>query len=214
MIARRAQTEHQVFAHLVDGQRHQSETVGNALAQLADIRLAQILIQLGLAEQHDLQQLVVFGFQIGQQAHFFQRCQRHALRFFDKNHHALAVGVAFEQVRLYGLHDFEARRLAVEVQMQLEGDGVQNFFRRNARVGEINGFHVFGQALHQHVAQHGLAAADFTAYLDDAFAMRDGVNQCLKDRPAITAAEEKIRVRGNLEGRLIEAEMFVIHCFY
>ena len=128
VIARRAQTEHQVFAHLVDGQRHQSETVGNALAQLADIRLAQILIQLGLAEQHDLQQLVVFGFQIGQQAHFFQRCQRHALRFFDKNHHALAVGVAFEQVRLYGLHDFEARRLAVEVQMQLEGDGVQNFF--------------------------------------------------------------------------------------
>ena len=65
VIARRAQTEHQVFAHLVDGQRHQSETVGNALAQLADIRLAQILIQLGLAEQHDLQQLVVFGFQIG-----------------------------------------------------------------------------------------------------------------------------------------------------
>ena len=104
--------------------------------------------------------------------------------------------------------------LAIDLQMQLKGDGVEDFRRRYAGIGEVNGLHIVRQPLHQHVAQHGFAAAHFAANLDDAFAVGDGVDQCFKYRPAIAAAKEKIRVRRYFERCLIQSEMFVIHCFY
>jgi hypothetical protein len=40
------------------------------------------------------------------------------------------------------------------------------------------------------VTQHGLAAADLAGDLDDAFAVGDGVDQRLEDRPAVAASEK------------------------
>jgi hypothetical protein len=67
------------------------------------------------------------------------------------------------------------------------------------------------QALHQHPAEHGLAAADLAADLDDAFVVGDGVEQGLERGAAIGAFEKEIRVRGDAERRLAQAEMIQIH---
>ena len=58
-----------------------------------------------------------------------------------------------------------------------------------------------GQAFHEHPAEHGLAAAHFAADLDDAFVVRDGVEQRIEGRAAIGAGEEELGVRGDAEGR-------------
>src|SRR5688572_31686261 len=44
------------------------EAVGDALAELTHARQRQVLVQFGLAEQHDLQQLAARCLEVGQQA--------------------------------------------------------------------------------------------------------------------------------------------------
>jgi hypothetical protein len=63
-IAGRLQAEREVLAHFLGAERCQREAVGDALAQLADLGLAQVVVQFGLAEKHDLQQLVLLGLQV------------------------------------------------------------------------------------------------------------------------------------------------------
>ena len=70
---------------------------GDALAQLADRFRGELAVQLGLAEQHDLQQLALLGFQVGQQAQRLQRLERHRLRLVHAQHDALALAREVEQ---------------------------------------------------------------------------------------------------------------------
>lgn len=179
--------------------------------ELPDFRLPQVVVEFGLAEERHLQQFVVFGVDIGQQPDFFQRGDRHALGFLDNHHHALALCVPLDQIILQGMHDHESGRVRCYRQMQFESDGVEDFPGGDARVGEVHCFYLVGKPCEQRVAQHGLAAADFTGDLDDAFAVTDGVDQCLEDGATVSAAEKKARVRRDLEGCLCQAEVFVIH---
>src|SRR5262249_23131343 len=96
-------------------------------------------------------------------------------------------------------------------ELQLEGNRAQDFIGRDAGVGDIDRFDVRWQPRLQHVAQHGLAAAHFAGYLYDALAVNDGVDQRFQNRPAIAAAEEKLGIGGDLERRLVQAEMDVVH---
>ena len=59
--------------------------------------------------------------------------------------------------------------------------------------------------------EHGLAAAHLAGHLDDALAVGDGVDQRLQDRPAVAAGEEELGVRRDLERRLIQSEVAVVH---
>src|SRR5574340_475033 len=119
--------------------------------------------------------------------------------------------MALEQIIVQRLHDFEARRVAIRFKLQLERYGMQNLVGRYAGMGEIDGFDVCRQACLQHVAQHGLAAADFARYLDYALAIADGIDHRFEDRPAVAAAEKEFGVRRDLERRLGEPEVAVVH---
>ncbi len=185
--------------------------MGDSLPQLADLRKPQAVVEFRLSEQHNLQQLVVPGFEVGQQPDLFQCCQWHALRLFDKQNDIFALGVPLEKVVINTMHGLDAVRLVWQRQPHLERDGVQNLVRRNAWVGEVDGLDVIGQASLQHAAKHRLAAAHLAGYLDDAFALRDCVNQCLEDCTSIATVEEHLRVRGDLERRLGQPEKAVVH---
>ena len=52
-----------------------------------------MLIQFGLTKQHDLDQLFMTGFKIGQQPNLFQGFHRHGMRFVDQRHDPLAVTI-------------------------------------------------------------------------------------------------------------------------
>ena len=101
--------------------------------------------------------------------------------------------------------------LDAEVDFQLDGDGVEDVFRREVGVREIGDVDVFGQFDRQHGRQHGLATANFADDLDDAFARRDRVSERIEDVAALAAFVEQPGVWRDLEGRLRQTEMFVIH---
>ena len=133
-MTRRTQTMADVLGDHARGQWAQIETVRDALAQLANARIGQMCIQLGLSEQHDLQQFFAFGFQIGKQTDFFQRVERHALRFLDEHHHAAIFCMARQQQFLQRLLHLQARRSAGERHMQIRSDGKNNIVGVDARI--------------------------------------------------------------------------------
>ncbi len=171
--------------------------------------LGERLVELGLAEQHDLQQLVAVRLQVRQQPHLLERVLGHDVRLVDQDHHAAPGAVERDQVLLQ-LAQRHAAPLGRELELEVVADRVQDLVARERGRGEVDGRDVLRQPLHQHAAQHGLAAADLARHLDDAFVVQHRVDQRLQRRAAVGAVEEEIGVRRDAERRLGEAEMLEV----
>ena len=99
-----------VSTHFIFRQRFYVVLEGDSLAQLANRLARELAVELGLAEQHHLQQLALLGLQVGQQAQRLERLERHRLALVHAQHHAFALarqreqraGDALEQVVLVG----------------------------------------------------------------------------------------------------------------
>ena len=188
----------------------QRKAVGDSLLQLAHLGRPQMLIELRLPEEHDLQQLVPVRLEVRQQPDFLQRLLRHRMRLVDQDHHAPALAEKADEMLLQSAQ--HARRaLVLHVELQLVADRKEDFIPRQRRTAEINGFDRWRQALHQHPAQHRLAAADFAGDLDDALVVSDRVEKRLERCAAVGALKEEIRMGRNAEGRLFQPEMVQIH---
>ena len=68
----------------------------DALRQLTQQGLPQQLLQLGLTDEHHLQQLGLIGFQVGQQAQLLQHLGAEMLRLIDQQQ-GLAPGLTIGQ---------------------------------------------------------------------------------------------------------------------
>src|SRR2546422_5678889 len=62
----------------------------DALLELAQARQLELRLQLGLTDQHDLQQLLARGFEVGQQADLLENRGLEVLRLVE-DHHALST---------------------------------------------------------------------------------------------------------------------------
>src|SRR5688572_1047423 len=69
-----------VGSSLVPRQRFEFETNGDSLVQLSKIRRAEGFLQIHLADQHYLKQLLLVGFEIRQNPYLFQDLTRQILR--------------------------------------------------------------------------------------------------------------------------------------
>ena len=86
------QTKTHIGIHIGARQRHQVITGRDALGQLSQHGLTQQLLQLGLTNQHHLQQLGLVGLQIGQQAQLLQHIRSQMLSLVDEQQ-GLATGM-------------------------------------------------------------------------------------------------------------------------
>ena len=69
-------------------------TGGYSLCQLAQIGLTQQSLQLRLTDQHDMQQLMPMGLQIGQQPHLLQYIPAQILCLIDNDNRPPAQGMS------------------------------------------------------------------------------------------------------------------------
>ena len=136
-----AHAEIEIVINLFPGQRFEVEVVSNAFAQLPNRLLREIFIEFRLAEQNDLQQLVLIGFEVGQQADFLERFQRHALRLFDEQYHLPVFHVPLEQIILQAVHNLVLARVPRHGQRELVGDDEQYILGGYARIGDIDDFY-------------------------------------------------------------------------
>jgi hypothetical protein len=208
-VAGRAQAKGEKLADQRGLHWRHGKTVGDAFLQLAHVRQVQVRIELGLAEQDDLQQLVAARFQVRQQADFLERLQRHGLRLFHQQQHLAAGRVAGDQFVVQAAQHLVGAAPG-RLQAQLGGDGVHHLLGPQAGIDQVDDVDIVRQPALHHAAEHGLAAADLAGHLDDALAVGDGVQQRVEDLAARVAAVKKGGIRRDAEGRLVQAEVLVI----
>src|SRR3989441_4753874 len=100
--------------------------------------------------------------------------------------------------------------LVRQPELEVVGNGVKDLVARERWRGEVDRLDVRRQPLHQHPAQHGLAAAYFARQLDDALVVQDGVDQRFQGGAPVGAVEEKVGVRRDAERRLGEPEVLQV----
>ena len=76
----------------------------HALRQLLQLWAGQYAAKLGLADQHDLQQLALAGFQIGQQPQLLQHVGRQVLCLVNDQYIVLARSVPSQQKTVQGIN--------------------------------------------------------------------------------------------------------------
>jgi hypothetical protein len=195
-------------------QRGQVEARGDPLRQLPQFRAREDLAQFRLPEQDHLQQLLGVGFQVGEQAHLFQRIDRQVLGLVDDQHHPLAVGIGLQQEAVERVDQrLAAAAAAPDVQPQLLADRLQQLDRALPWVQDQRHPRVHGQLFQQQPAQRGLAGADLAGELHEAAAaaLVDPERQVRQRVPVALAEEHEARVRGDRIRRLVQAVMREVH---
>ena len=179
--------------------------------QLADRILFQMLVQLRLAEQHDLQQLALFRLQIGQQTQRFQAFHRDRLRLIQAQHDLLALPRQFHQARRDRLEQLVLIDVLVQRHFQFIGQRQHQRAWLQVGIGDIGGNETLAQGIDELAAQQRLASADLAGDLDEAFTIARRHQQRIEGLLRMRAGEEITGVRRDAKRRLAQAKVLVIH---
>ncbi len=116
-----------------------------------------------------------------------------------------------QQRLLQTMHNLDAAGGYIHLQSQFQGNRLENIFRGQARIGQIDNFNRIRQAFLQHSAQHGLAGTDFTHDFNDALTAGNGVDQGIQDFTTTTTGIKKSGVRSQPKRGISQAKVLVIH---
>src|SRR5580700_953485 len=209
--SRQLQAAVNVTFGLVDIQRRQMGTQGNALLELPQIHRIQLLVEFGLPHQKNLQQLLLRRFQIGQQPDLLQHFHRKMVSFVDHQHRGQALLVTRNYERTQ-VQQKVALSLARGGQAKITSHVLQEIDRREPRVEDICIGHVAAaQQLQQAAHQQGLARAYFPGHYHEAFAPPHSVVKRCQRLVVSLRREKKRRVWSNLERVALQIVETLIH---
>ena len=217
--ARYRQPVRDVLLRLGRRQRLEVKARDHALRELLELGPREHRAQLGLADQDDLQQLAVAGFEIRQEPQLFEHLGRQVLRLVDHEQVVLADRVGAQQelvervdVVLDGRRHLRELRAAVLVgHVELIADRLQQLDDRQLRVEDVRDIaaprHLFEEA----AADGGLAGADLAREQHEAAAPVHAVQQ-VGERLAVALAHEQVaRIGRDRERLVLQAEELRVH---
>ena len=201
-----------VLRRLCLGQCAQVEAGNHALRQLLQFRPGQHAAQLGLADQHHLQQLALAGFEVGQQAQLLQHIGREVLRLVD-DQHVVAPGRVLRQQEGVQRVDVVLHRLRTRWHggVELVADGLQQLKHGELGVEDVGDVAVRRDLLQEAAADGGLAGPDLARQQHEAATSVQPIQQ-MGQRLAVALTHEQVmRVRRDRERRLFQAEEGRVH---
>ena len=208
----------QAMAHvgggLVAGQRIEVIAAGDALRELAQLGAVQQLAQLRLADEDDLQQLLRFGLEIGEQAHLLEHLGREVLRLVHHQHDALALGVRLEQVAAQQVDQVLEAALGVAASTWMPSSSQmasRNSGRRHARIEDQRDLGVLRRLRQQRAHHRGLAGAHLAGELDEAAGLVDAIHQVRQGLRVPFREEQVARIGRDGERLFVEAEKRGVH---
>ena len=195
-------------------QRFEVVARGDALRQLAQVGAPEHLAQFRLPDQHDLEQLLRGGFEVGQQPHLFQGGSREILCLVDQDHDGLAFRVRLQQKLVEPIR--KLLRVApggARVHPELFADRLQQLGRFQQWIENQCSLDLTRKILQKEATDRCLAGADFPGQLHEppAAAGADAVAQMGQCVLVAVAQEDEPRIRRNRERRRVESEMLQIH---
>src|SRR5688572_17791614 len=198
-----------IVRDLAAAKRLQRVLESDALAQLAHRVGSELAVELGLAEEHHLHELALFGFEVREQAHRLQRGERHGLGLVHAKDDALALAGDIEQplgqillqpVRLDQIGDHA----------ELVGKCEHHHARFYVRIRYVGTYPARSQGRQELAAKERLAGADLARDLDEALAVRNRDDERIERLLDAATGEEIARVRRDAEGHLAQAKMLEI----
>ena len=204
-----------VLGAFLGAQRVEVEAGDDPLGQLLQLGPRQHVAQLGLADQHDLQQLAFVGFQVGEQAQLLQHLGAELLGLVD-NEHAVAAGRVGLQQELVEqprpvAHGFGACRRAGGDHTEVLTHGLHQLGGGEARVDDIGHVAVRRHLLQETAADGGLAGADLAGEHHEAATAVQPVEKVGQRLAVPPAHEEVVRVGRDGKRVLAQAEEGGVH---
>src|ERR1700678_3225854 len=143
---------------------------GDPLFQLPQIGGVEFVVQFGLADQQNLQQLLVGRLQIGQKPDFFQNLPRKVMSLVDYQDRGQFFLAARDHIASNLQQQF-ALVLADRRDAQIPGNVLQEFDGRKQSVEDIGVGNIAAllERLQQAAQQQRLARAHFAGQYDEAF---------------------------------------------
>jgi len=200
-----------VGTRVVRGQRLQIVTRGDALGELAHLRLGEHGIQFRLADQDDLQEFFLGRFEIGEQPDLLEHLAVQAMRLVHDQHRAPALGVILQQIGIERVDQRLEAGLGRALDAQVVTQRDHELAHREERIEHQRHVHGFRQALEQRADHEGLAGADFAGQQHESAAAGDAVHQ-VRQGVLVTLAEIQIAGVGRKGERvLFQPKILVIH---
>ena len=205
------QPEADIGIHILARQRQQVIAGGDPLRQLAQQGLAQHLLQLGLADEHHLQQFLLVCLQIGEQSQLLQHAGQQVLGFIHQHHAALAC----RQIRQQMIPDkveqlLEAGLFAVG-QLEFVADGGQQIPLGQRGIEDVGDLGVGGQLLQQTAGDGGLSRTHFPGQQHEAATVLQPVAEVGEGLPMTLAHVEVFGVGRDGERGLRQTEELCVH---
>ena len=140
-------------------ERRQVVAGGHALRELAQLAAAQHLVQLRLAHEHDLDQLLGVRLQVRDEADLLQHLGREVLRLVHQQHHVAVLGARVEQEAVERVHVVLERR-AGHGDVQVLQDRAQQLLAGERRVEHERGGGARVEPGQEAAGERRLAGAD------------------------------------------------------
>ena len=199
-----------VVVHLLFREGTQRVAQHDALAQLAQLGLRQLLGQLGLPDQHDLEQLRAGRLEVREQPDLLEHLGGEVLRLVhDQQRRQVSPealdqeAVQREQVLGLGAADLLDAELVEQHAEEVE--------RLEARVEDEGGRGLAVELREQRVQQRGLARADLAGEQHEALAGAHRVDEGRQPFAMGVPEDQEGRIRGHLEGAANEPVVLVVH---
>src|SRR5262249_53134840 len=210
VLPRDVQAVAHVLAALLGVHRAEMAPDADPLPQLAQVLGGELLLQLGLTEQHDLQQLRSLGLEVREQPQLLERLGREILRLVDDQQHAAPLAARLDEEGIEYVGEL-GTRFAERRQPELAVDRLEQLERRQRRIEQERHFGLRAEPPQQGAAQRRLPGADLPGDRHEPFALLDPVDEVPEHLAVRSGQVEEARIRAEREGLLVEAVVGGVH---
>ena len=133
---------------------------GDPLGELGQARLGDQVAELGLADEHELEELVLVGVDVREHPQFLERLDREVLGLVEDQHRPPAAGVLLDEEILELGEELDVGRVAGRRHAERHQNPVQQFAAVALGVRDQPDGEVLGERAQQMAEERGLARAD------------------------------------------------------
>src|SRR5450432_3642183 len=162
---------------------------GDALAQLAQARIVELVPELRLSDENDLQELALVGLEVREESDLLEELGLEILRLVDEEHDVVVARGLVEEILIQEVLVPGPVELA-RPQPELDQDRSGELGAGQDRIQDQSGMDGRTELL-EHRACHGrLARSDFPRDLDEALALPDAEEDVVERLPMLRAEEQ------------------------
>src|SRR5581483_1423748 len=200
-----------VILHIVARERVEFVMDENALAELTELIACQDGLELGLADEDDLQKFLLVRLEVGKQPDLLEYLKSEILRLVD-DQNDVAAGIDPGKEELVDLRHEVVMRLGLVGLAQLGENGAQHLGFIEAGIEDKRGIVVVHvQLLQQPPTEGGFAAADLADEYNKALALAYAVEQVLQRFVVSRTEIKKFGVGRDVERHLRQLIEALIH---